>query len=141
LTGRGALPSFAAVSFAFLIQTAASAVAVALMVALAAWARAGRPAPPLDAEAARALFADEFPGRTLEGLWVTSDRIGAIARAGDRALVLIRLGDGYVARDMAWADVSRTKLVHGKLRLKFRDPGAPELRLKVGAWPPREMVA
>jgi hypothetical protein len=141
LTERRPLTIFAAVSLAFLIQTAASAVAIALMVALAAWARAGRPAPPLDAEAAKALFADEFPGRALEGLWVTSDRAGAIARAGDRALVLIRLGDGYAARDMAWSEVSRTKLVHGKLRLRLRDPGAPELRLKVGAWPPRETAA
>lgn len=125
----------------FLIQTAASAAAIALMVALAAWARAARPAPPLDLARARALFADEFPGSQIEGLWIASDRAGAVARAGGRALILFRVGDGYAARDLAWSQVSKMRPDHGVLRFKLRDPGAPELKLAVGAWPPRGLPA
>ena len=124
-------------TLAFLIQTGASAVAIGLMVALAAWARAGRAAAPLDSATARALFDEEFPGRALDGVWVASDRAGAMARSGDRALVLVRVGDSYAARDLAWDDAARAKVRHSRISLRPKDPGAPMLSLKVGAWPPR----
>nr|QQZ48629.1 hypothetical protein JKL49_13905 [Phenylobacterium glaciei] len=60
----------------FAIQFAGSFAAVALLVALAAWAKIAKPMSPLSDARARALFADEFPGKVLDGLWVANDGRG-----------------------------------------------------------------
>ena len=85
-------------NLAFLIQLAVSAIAVGLMIGLAAWATRGRGAPPLDEPTARRWLADEFPTRKVESLWIAADGQGAVAKSGDRALILTRMGDGYAAR-------------------------------------------
>lgn len=118
-----------------------SAVAVALMVAVAAWARIARPVAPLDADAAAALLASEFPDHSPGYTWVAADGEGVIARDGDLALVLFRLGDSWVARTLRWDDALKSPVRGGKVRLKLRDPAAPTARLAVSGvnpWPPEQ---
>ncbi len=91
----------------FLIQLAVSAVAVAALVALAAWAKIARDAPPLDEAHARSLLADDFPDHALEAVWTAPDGSRAAARAGGELLSVRRIGDGYVTsterfRPEAW---------------------------------------
>lgn len=125
---------------ALLIQLLGSAVAVSLLVAVAAWARVARPTPPLDAEGARALLAVEFPDERIDALWIADDGAGLLARSGDQALVLWRKGDGYVARETAWATALAATVDKGRLKLKIGD-GAPRLAVKDGVWPPSEFVS
>jgi len=126
------------VNSAFVIQLAASAAAVAALVALAAWARIARPAEALDEAVARRLFAEEFPDHPVETVWLAGD--GALARAGGLALVLTRLGDGYVARHLPWDQALASPFKDGRLRLDLRDAAAPRARLSLSDWPPREAV-
>jgi hypothetical protein len=118
-----------------------SAVAVALMVAVAAWARIARPTPALDEVAARAMLAAEFPDQAPTDLWIAADGGGAIARDGVRALVLFRLGDSWVSRTLAWDDAVKAPVRAGKVRLRLRDPAAPVAALAVSGvnpWPPQD---
>ena len=121
---------------AFLIQTAASAGAVAVLVALSAWARLAKPMPPLTEARARALLAEDFPTRTVERLWIANDGRGALARSGALALVLCEVGDGYVARNLPWAQALSSTFRDGVLRLDLSDVAAPRARLAFDAWPP-----
>ncbi|MDG2522451.1 hypothetical protein P7B02_12935 [Caulobacter segnis] len=89
---------------ALLIQLLTSAGMVAGMVAVAWWAKIARPTPPLDETAVRTLLADDFPDIEPDQVWIADQGRGAVARAGDKALVLFRLGDGYVARLAPWRD-------------------------------------
>jgi hypothetical protein len=126
---------------AYLIQFAVSAAAVAAMVGVAAWATRGRGAPPLDEPAARRWLADEFPGRRIDALWLATDGAGAVARSGDAALVLSRMGDGYVARQVPWATAAAARLVEGRVRIPLADVAAPRAVLALDAWPPKERAA
>ncbi|WP_304166005.1 hypothetical protein [Phenylobacterium aquaticum] len=125
---------------AYLIQTGGSAVAVGVLIALAAWAKISKPAPPLSDVRARALFADEFPGKALDSLWVTVDGRGALARSGASALVLCEVGDGYVARHIPWAQALASTFRDGVLRLDLADIAAPKATLAFDAWPPAGLV-
>jgi hypothetical protein len=129
------------VDAAYLIQFAVSAAAVALMVGLAAWATRGRGAPPLNEAAARAWLADEFPGRRLDGLWLAADGLGAVAKSGEAALVLTRMGDGYAARQVAWSQALAAAPRDGRIRIPLSDPAAPRAVLAMAAWPPKEAAA
>lgn len=125
---------------ALLIQLFGSAAAVALLVGFAAWARIARPTPPLDAEAARALLADEFPDDPVDAVWIAADGTGLVARSGALALVLWRKGDGYVARSAPLGEALDAAVADGRARLRLAD-AAPRLALGDGAWPPRELVS
>ena len=127
----------------FAIQFVASLVAVGLMVALAAWAKIPRPTAPLTEADARAQLGDEFPGQAPDQLWLAADGHGVIARAGDEALVLALIGDGYVARGLAWEDAIAVAPTDGVLTLGFAEPGASRLKLRMddAAWPPRMAAA
>jgi hypothetical protein len=129
------------VNTAALIQLAVSALAVAMMIGLAAWATRGRGAPALDEPAARRLLAEEFPDRTVEALWLAADGKGAVAKSVDLALVLARMGDGYMARKLAWSEAAATPVRDGRLRLALREPGAPRAILTFAAWPPKDLPA
>ena len=123
---------------AFLIQAAISLVAVMMLVALAGWAGVARPCPPLDAASAAAVLAEEFPDERPDHIWIAGDGQGAIARAGERALVLFRVGDVYVARTLEWAVAVAAPVVEGRIALNFGEIGAPGVRLlapKDGGWP------
>ena len=122
---------------ALLAQLAVSGLAVALMVALAAWANIGRPALPLDDTRARQQLDEEFPDRPIEGLWVALDGLGAVAKSGGMALVLCRLGDGYVARQIPWAQALAAGFRDGRLSIDLADVAAPRAVIALEAWPPR----
>ena len=125
-----------------LIILVASAVAVGVMVAIAAWARIARPVAPLDESAARALLASEFPDSRPGFVWIAADGAGLIARDGETALVLYRLGDSWVARTLAWEAALSAPVLRGAVRLKLRDPAAPIARLAVSGvtpWPPEDL--
>jgi hypothetical protein len=126
---------------AALIQFAVSAAAVALMVGLAAWATRGRSGPPLDEAAARAWLADEFPGRRIERLWLAADGAGAVAKSGDQALVLTRMGDGYAARRVPWAKALAARVHQGRVLIPLSDVAAPRAVLALQAWPPKGSAA
>lgn len=124
---------------ALLIQLGGSVLAVALLVAFAAWLGVARPTPPLDAEAAKALLAVEFPDHRPNALWIAADGAGLIARAGREALVVWRRGDGYVAREAPWSAVAALKPVGGRLSLRVAD-GRPVFAVADDVWPPKELA-
>lgn len=118
---------------------AGSAAAVAFMVAVAAWARIARPTPPLDQAAAHALLAGEFPDHRPEAPWLAADGYGVVARAGDEALVVFRLGDGWVSRSLPWVKALSAPVRGGKVHFRLDDPACPRARLAVSGvnpWPP-----
>lgn len=125
----------------FLIQTAASLVAIAAMVALAAWAKIARPQAPLTEARARELLAEDYPDQAIEAVWVSVDGAGALAKAGGAALVLTRLGDGWAARQMPWARAAAAPVTDGRVSLRLNDVAAPRAALRLGAWPPKELAA
>ncbi|HEX3366928.1 hypothetical protein [Phenylobacterium sp.] len=126
---------------AALIQLAISAGAVAAMVGLAAFATRGRRAPPLDEATARRWLADEFPGVTIDRLWIGADGCGALARSGEAALVLSRMGDGYFARKIAWTAAAHAPVKDGRLSLPLAEFAAPRAVLALKAWPPKDGAA
>lgn len=125
----------------FFIQLFASGLAVALLVGLAAWARIARPAGPLDEGKARALLAEEFPDRRLDAVWVASDGAGALAKSGGLALVICRIGDGYAARQIPWAQALQASFKKGRLCVDLADVSAPKAFLNLPGWPPKDLAA
>ena len=123
-----------------LIQLAASAAAVALLVGLAALATRGRGAPGLDDVAARRRLAEEYPGARIDGLWLAADGQGALARSGDHALVLSPMGVGYAARRIPWDTAVRAPLKDGRLSLPLADFAAPRAVLQLNTWPPKNLA-
>lgn len=124
---------------ALLIQLGGSVVAVILLVAFAAWMGVARATPPLDAESARALLAQEFPDCQPDAVWIAADGAGIIARAADLALVLWRRGDGYVARDAPWSAVAALKPINGRLVIRLAD-ARPIFAVSDDVWPPKELA-
>jgi hypothetical protein len=122
---------------AFFIQLAASGIAVAAMVGLSAWASIARPTLPLDEARAGRQLAEEFPGRKLEGLWVAVDGMGAVAKSGGMALVLCRMGDGFVARQIPWAQALAASFKDGRISIDLADVAAPRAVIALDAWPPK----
>ncbi len=120
-----------------LIQLAGSFVAVIALVALAAWAKIARPMVRLDADRARDLLGEEFPGKPLDDLWVATDGRGALARSGAWALILSEVGDGYVARHIAWDQALAASYCDGVLRIDLADVAAPRAHLALAVWPPQ----
>ena len=122
----------------FWVQLAGSAVAVAGLVGVVAWAKIARPAEPLDADSATALFAEEFGCDRPSEVWLAPDGLSAVAHAGDFALVAWRAGDGYRLRKVAFSHLAAAKTASGRVHLKLDDPATPPLSFSVpeGAWPP-----
>lgn len=125
---------------AFFIQLAASGLAVAALVALAAWARIARPGSPLDEAQVRAILAEEFPGRVVETVWVAVDGKGALAKSGAAALVLCRIGDGHVARQIPWGQAIAASFRNGQISLNLADVAAPRAVISLPAWPPKNLT-
>ncbi|MEO8113569.1 MAG: hypothetical protein ABI655_04240 [Phenylobacterium sp.] len=125
---------------AFFIQLAVSGAAVAAMVALAAWARIARPGAPLDEALVRVILAEEFPGRTVETVWVAVDGKGALAKSGAAALVVCMIGDGHVARQIPWAQAVAASFRNGQISLALGDVAAPRAVISLPAWPPKNLT-
>ena len=121
---------------AFWIQFAGSAVAVALLVGLAAWARIPKALPVLTLMQARALLAQVFPAKPIDALWIADDGRGAVARSGEIALVIYAAGDGFVARHLAWTDAVKAQPAAGRVNIDLHDFAAPRVRLRFETWPP-----
>jgi hypothetical protein len=96
---------------------------------------------PLDDAKVREVLADEFPERPIDHVWVADDGAGAVARSGAQALVLYRLGDGYVARQLTWTKALSAAPRDGRVTLELSDVAAPRAVLRLSAWPPKELVA
>lgn len=122
----------------FWIQLAGSAVAVAALVGVVAWAKIARPAPLLDADSATALFSEEFGCDRPGEVWLAPDGLCAVGHAGDFALVAWRAGDGYRLRKVAFSHLAAAKTAGGRVQLRLDDPATPPLSFSVsqGAWPP-----
>lgn len=116
----------------FLIQTLVSLVAILGLAGLAAWARIARPVPELSESEARRCFADEFPDEPPEAVWIAADGAAALARAGDKALLLFRLGDGYAARSVRWEALADAQAAGPVREVRLKDIRAPRVRL---VWP------
>ena len=125
---------------ALLIQLLGSAVAIAALVGLAAWAGIARPSPPLDAQTLATLLADEFPDHHPTATWISADGSGALAREGDRVLVLWRRGDGYVARETRWQALAAATAQKGRVKLPV-DDASPVFAVADDIWPPRTLAA
>ena len=128
-------------SQAFFVQTALSGLAVLVLVLLAAWAKIAKPMPPLSDVRAAKLLSEEFPGRRLDKVWVAVDGRGALAKSGASALILCEVGDHYVARNIPWAQAVSATFRDGVLKLDLSDVAAPQARLALQSWPPRDMAA
>ena len=122
----------------FVIQLLGSAVAVAALVGLVAWAKIVRDAPPLDETRARALFAEEWPELAVSEVWIAADGQAALGHAGSLALVAWRAGDGYRWRQAPFATLSAGRTKAGKVRLRLNDVATPPLSFVApeGDWPP-----
>jgi len=127
------------VTLAFLLQTGASLVAIALLVALAAWAKIARPTAPLDEAALADILAFEFPAAPVDHVWFAADRRGAIVRSANQALLIYLAGDGYVTRSMPWSEAASATPKNGVMTFRLADIGAPRASFALGAdatWPP-----
>lgn len=125
----------------FFIQLASSAAAVGALIALAAWAKIAKPVAPLDEYKARAMLAEEFPGRTVEAVWIASDGCGALAKSGALALVICRVGDGFAARQIPWGQAVSATFKNGKLSVNLGDIAAPTAIISLPSWPPKDLAA
>ena len=124
---------------AFFVQTALSAAAVGLLVALAAWAKIAKPVGPLDEHKARTLLAEEFPTRTVEAVWIASDGCGALAKSNGLALVICRVGDGFALRQIPWPQAVAATFKNGRLSIDLRDVAAPTAVIALPSWPPENL--
>jgi hypothetical protein len=113
-----------------------SGIAVLVLVGLAALARLARPTPPLDEAAARTLLGDDFPEAQIDRIWLAGDGSAALARSGARALYLFRLGDAWVARDLAWTEAADAPVRGGRLHLRLAGVSPRLARPVLAGWPP-----
>lgn len=120
----------------FLSQLVVSGVAVLVIVALAAAARLSRPTPPLDEATARALLADDYPDAQIDRIWLAGDGAAALARSGARPLYLFRLGDAWVARDLAWTEAVAAPVRGGRLHLRLSGVSPRLARPALAGWTP-----
>ena len=124
---------------AFFVQLALSAAAVGVLVAVAAWAKIAKPIGPLDEHKARLLLAEEFPGRTIDAVWIASDGCGAMAKSGGLALVICRVGDGFALRQIPWPQAVAATFKNGRLSVNLGDVAAPTAVIAFTAWPPENL--
>lgn len=123
------------------IQLAASMAAVAVLIAVVAWAKISKPAGPLDDHKVRGILADEFPTRTVDAVWISSDGTGALAKSGGMALVVCQVGDGFAARQIPWAQAISASFRNGQLCVDLSDIAAPRATISLPSWPPKDLAA
>jgi hypothetical protein len=123
----------------FLLQLAISAAFIAVMVAVTALARIPRATPPLDDTSLLRLLAEDYPETVPEAVWISPDGRAGLAAAGEAALVAFRLGDGYVTRDLPWADLGGVRRTDRGVEISFTGPGGGAAQLiwpDAVPWPP-----
>ena len=123
----------------FLVVTLASDVAILILTGLSALLATPRPTPPLTVDSVKARLAREFPEDVVSGVWLDTSGHAAVARAWNRALVLFQVGDGYVARDLAWSALASAPRNSARVVAVFGDFAAPRAVLHLppdAPWPP-----
>lgn len=120
-----------------LTQVAATGMAIAVLAGLAAWLKIAGPPAPLDEARARFLFAEAFPGRRLDAVWVGVAGRGALAKSGAAALVLCQLGQGFTVRQMPWATALATAFKTGRICVDLADVHAPMAEITLSVTPPQ----
>lgn len=129
-------------SAAFLIQLVISAVAVAALVGLAAWLGVPRVKGPMTDDAVRTILAEEFPDDPVGGIWLAQDGLSAVARSGDQALIIYRVGDGHVTRAAPFREMALKRRGGGMAVIHLGDVAAPRVRIALSDdawWPPKEL--
>jgi hypothetical protein len=53
------------------------------------------------------------------------------------ALVLCRFGDGFVARQIPWAQALAARVKNGRIRIDLADAAAPRAVISLESWPPK----
>jgi hypothetical protein len=119
----------ASVTLKYIITQLVTLTIVGGIMGLVAWVKIPRATPPLDEAEAKRRLAEDFPQTPLDQIWLALDGTGAVARSGDLALLLFRLGDGYVSRSMAWSHAVQAEVVKGRFWFKFNDFAAPKASL------------
>jgi hypothetical protein len=116
---------------AYLLQFAGSAIAIAVLAAVAFWARIPRKTGPLTEASARDLIAEELPDFAPEKVWVDASGDTAVARAGETGIVLFRVGDSYTARTAPWTQVKSAARVKDSAVIRLDDPACPRASFRL----------
>lgn len=121
---------------AFLIRLAVTLAVVGVIVAITAWAKISRPSPALDENQVRRILADDFPQARLDRIWIALDQQGALVRSCETAIVLFKMGDGYVSRSLDWSEALAAKPAKGRFWFNLHDFSAPKASLALSpGWP------
>ena len=113
----------------FIITQLVTLAIVGAIMGLVAWVNIPRATPPLDEAEVRRRLAEDFPQSPLDQIWIAMDGTGAVAKSGDLALLLFRMGDSYVSRSMAWSKALQAEAIKGRFWFKFNDFAAPKASL------------
>ena len=124
-----------------LSQIAWTGVAVMVLVGAATLFSFIKPSGPISELRARGLFAEAFPDRTIEGVWLSADGRAALAKSGGLALVVCLVGDSFLVRQIPWAQALSSSFRSGRLSVDLGDDAAPVAVISLTAWPPTELAA
>lgn len=132
--GHGAVEGWqnsgvACVTLKYIITQLVTLAIVGGIMGLVAWVKIPRATPPLDEAEVMRRLAEDFPQTPLDQIWLALDGAGAVARSGDLALLLFRMGDSYVSRSMAWSQALQAEAIKGRFWFRFNDFAAPKASL------------
>jgi|LauGreSBDMM110SN_4_FD.fasta_scaffold27410_2 sulfite exporter TauE/SafE len=132
--GHGAVEGWqnsgvACVTLKYIITQLVTLAIVGGIMGLVAWVKIPRATPPLDEAEVMRRLAEDFPQTPLDQIWLALDGAGAVARSGDLALLLFRMGDSYVSRSMAWSQALQAQAIKGRFWFRFNDFAAPKASL------------
>ena len=117
------------VTLKFIITQLVTLAIVGGIMGLVAWVKIPRATPPLDEAEVKRRLAEDFPNSPLDQIWIAIDGAGAVARSGDLALLLFRMGDSYVSRSMVWSQAVQAEAIKGRFWFRFNDFAAPKASL------------
>ena len=125
----------------FLEQIVWSGLAFIVLVGAAPWASLCKPTGPLNELRARGLLAEAFPHRTVESVWLGADGKAALAKSGALALIVCAVGEGFVVRQIPWAQALSRSFRSGSIKIDLSDDAAPPALISLIAWPPKNLAA
>jgi hypothetical protein len=125
----------------FLSQIAWTGVAIMILVGAASLMSFIKPSGPITELRARGLFAEAFPHRTLDGVWLGADGRAALAKSGGLALIVCLVGETFLVRQIPWGQALSSSFRSGRLCIDLADDAAPVAVISLTAWPPSELAA
>ena len=125
----------------FLSQIAWTGVAVMTLVAAATFMSFIKPSGPITEFRARGLFAEAFPNRRIENVWLGADGRAALAKSGGLALVVCAVGESFLVRQIPWGQALSSSFRSGRLCIDLGDDAAPVAVISLTSWPPKELAA